>query len=326
MKKADEALEAKRGDRPEAARSLFREACKLESEAALTLLEDTEAEPTRSVLFRSAASLAINGDLPAHAAYLIACGLEGSPPIEIREELRSLLSALRAGFAPSDKVFGADERVGDHLNRALTSYADLSSGMDEIRKTLAQTDLVGARLANSLVQQILTTTRDALRRLTGDQRLALDLFGVGSGEGDKWVSIALPQPVLPDDWLMPAKNFVWEQEDSLLSGRTIVGRVENLATEGILSADDVEALRRVEIRSLSASPVRAMDDQQTEHAALTLLALACNATAFADDLTNQVLENCASLLSLALQIGQRDDCRVKGSAPVRNGESWPSAD
>jgi len=68
----------------------FEAAFQLEKEAALLLLGDYEAEPTRSILFRSAASLAMNAGDFREAEKMIANGLAGNPPLEIAEELRDL--------------------------------------------------------------------------------------------------------------------------------------------------------------------------------------------------------------------------------------------
>lgn len=95
METAVQADQALRDDESKRARSLFRQACAKESAAAERLVDNLEEEPTRSVLFRSAASLAIEGKQFMRAAYLIACGLEGTPPSEIREELRNLLRVVR---------------------------------------------------------------------------------------------------------------------------------------------------------------------------------------------------------------------------------------
>jgi hypothetical protein len=71
-----------------------RKAYALEREAALKLLTKTKAEPTRSVLFRSAATLALDcGDM-RESERLVAMGLSGDPPPEIAEELRDVLERV----------------------------------------------------------------------------------------------------------------------------------------------------------------------------------------------------------------------------------------
>jgi hypothetical protein len=74
----------------EQATQLTRQAFEQETQAANLLAGVLDAEPTRSVLHRSAASLAIEcGELRA-AERLIATALSGNPPPEIAEELKDL--------------------------------------------------------------------------------------------------------------------------------------------------------------------------------------------------------------------------------------------
>jgi len=75
------------------AETLFREAFELERRAAM-LLVDTQTEPTRSVLLRSAASLALDCHEFREAERLIAVGLAGNPPAPISDELRDLLETV----------------------------------------------------------------------------------------------------------------------------------------------------------------------------------------------------------------------------------------
>lgn len=74
----------------EQAVQLTRQAFEQETQAAALIANTLEAEPTRSVLHRSAASLAIEcGEIIA-AERLIATALSGNPPPEIAEELKDL--------------------------------------------------------------------------------------------------------------------------------------------------------------------------------------------------------------------------------------------
>ncbi len=69
---------------------LTRQAFEQEVQAATLVASNLDAEPTRSVLHRSAASLAIEcGELQT-AERLIATALSGNPPPEIAEELKDL--------------------------------------------------------------------------------------------------------------------------------------------------------------------------------------------------------------------------------------------
>lgn len=81
---------------PGRAHQLFREAFEKEREAAELLDDQTELEPTRSVLFRSAASLAVDCKDFTEAERLLAKGLAGSPPADVAEEMLSLRRSLPA--------------------------------------------------------------------------------------------------------------------------------------------------------------------------------------------------------------------------------------
>lgn len=83
-----------RGDLGQAS-LLTKQAFDLEQEAAALIAHQLDAEPTRSVLHRSAATLAIDcGEFKA-AECLITTALCGNPPKEIVEELKELFIKIR---------------------------------------------------------------------------------------------------------------------------------------------------------------------------------------------------------------------------------------
>lgn len=88
---ADIAFIKKFGGEADEAIILFRQAFEFEKQAAYAAKEDKIGEPTVSVLFKSAASLALNFDEYLEAEKLICTALIGEPPFEIAEELRNLL-------------------------------------------------------------------------------------------------------------------------------------------------------------------------------------------------------------------------------------------
>jgi hypothetical protein len=90
MATADLALAARRQGDEQQAEAYFREALADERRAAEMVAPDMSAEPTRSVLHRSAASLAAQCGEHREAERLIAIALAGNPPHEIAEELRDL--------------------------------------------------------------------------------------------------------------------------------------------------------------------------------------------------------------------------------------------
>lgn len=87
MTRTDEALAHQRAGRGAQARVHFTLAMTLERQAA----DRATQEPTRSVLYRSAATLARDAEQPDEMRRLVACGLAGAPSAEIADELRELL-------------------------------------------------------------------------------------------------------------------------------------------------------------------------------------------------------------------------------------------
>ena len=87
---AEAAFVAKLRGGLEQASQLTRQAFEKEQEAAALIAHQLDAEPTRSILHRSAATLAIDcGEIKA-AERLIATALSGNPPEEIASELKDL--------------------------------------------------------------------------------------------------------------------------------------------------------------------------------------------------------------------------------------------
>ncbi len=90
MHLAEMAIVAKLKGDLEQSNQLFRQAYEKESQAARLMPDEPSHEPTRSILYRSAASLALDCNEYREAERLISVGLAGNPPEEIALELRDL--------------------------------------------------------------------------------------------------------------------------------------------------------------------------------------------------------------------------------------------
>ncbi len=110
MEFADQAETARRRKAPNDAVMLFRKAFERERAAAVLFVNDFDAEPTRSVLLRSAASLALDCQEYREAERLIAAALWGNPPEELYDELHELLVALDSRIAVTHKSNGKKHR------------------------------------------------------------------------------------------------------------------------------------------------------------------------------------------------------------------------
>jgi len=96
MDLAEEVYIAQRKKDTKTAEKWAKKSFELEKKAAMLLVNDYNMEPTRSVLFKGAASLAINAKLYREAEQMIGFALSGNPPIEINEELKNLLLEIHA--------------------------------------------------------------------------------------------------------------------------------------------------------------------------------------------------------------------------------------
>lgn len=94
MELAERAFQANIQGDVATAEILLRKAFESERTAAEATAKLPNSEPTRSVLLRSAASLALDCSEYRDAEQLIAIGLAGNPPAEICEELRDLLESV----------------------------------------------------------------------------------------------------------------------------------------------------------------------------------------------------------------------------------------
>ena len=91
MECVDFAMSARRRGDEEESRRLYREAFALENEGIAALEERERLEPWFSVLHRSAAWLALNGDLPREAERIAAKALAQDPHPAVADELRDVL-------------------------------------------------------------------------------------------------------------------------------------------------------------------------------------------------------------------------------------------
>ena len=99
MELADAAFYDKMEQKLDSAQTNYLAAFEYESAAAMLMVNDHEHEPTRSVLFRSAACLLLNLPFPEdthfrQAERMVAYGLSGNPPKEIADELREVWREL----------------------------------------------------------------------------------------------------------------------------------------------------------------------------------------------------------------------------------------
>jgi hypothetical protein len=105
MRHAQEAYMAVFNGDTAAALPLYEQAFRLEQQAAHHFILDLQQEPTRSVLFRSAANLAFKCQKYEEAKKMVYFGLAGNPPEEIAQELmdvyQRVIQAVKLAEMPS---------------------------------------------------------------------------------------------------------------------------------------------------------------------------------------------------------------------------------
>ncbi len=92
----DKAFAAEKEGQIDKAKEYHKKAFEFEKKAAMILISNLEIEPTRSVLFRSAAWLAYNAGEYREAELMAAYGLSGNPPKMIMDELREVMEEILA--------------------------------------------------------------------------------------------------------------------------------------------------------------------------------------------------------------------------------------
>jgi len=94
MDLAEKAMIERALGRLESAKACLTQALKKEEKAARMAVQNGAPEPTRSVLLKSAAHLAVDAGELRLAEQLVAMALAGDPPGEIADELRSLFAEI----------------------------------------------------------------------------------------------------------------------------------------------------------------------------------------------------------------------------------------
>ncbi len=150
MKYNDLALIAKRDD-PSKVAEYSRKSFEFEKQAFVLFSSESNEEPTRSVLLRSAANLAMLSSQPREAEKLISIGLAGDPPEELAEELRDILQQVN--------FFRHLETKGVELD---SNEIQLSISGNEVGHGIIRSDEFLNRI--EIIEKLAFRTADRLRK------------------------------------------------------------------------------------------------------------------------------------------------------------------
>ena len=204
MKYADAAFLAKFKGHADEAKRYFEKAFLEEKQAAL-IIASSDTEPTRSVLHRSAATLALKCGENREAEKIAARALAGEPPDEIADELRDILdkagferhlelqdlnldkdniqvtfdgNAVRDGLAPRKEVFSRVREIEKLLHR--TEERVNNRSFSEIPNTKNRVELyVAPPIAASFSMTL---------KLGVSKQLSLPTFEVDNGVIDEFMT------------------------------------------------------------------------------------------------------------------------------------------
>lgn len=170
IEKSDLALVERMRGNEQAAADYFQSAFELESEAAQALLNEPSKEPTRSVLFRSAATLARDCGRFPEAEKLIYQALAGEPPPEIATELKDLLEQVT--FQRHLELRGV-QLAEEEIQMAISGNA-VGSGMAPTEALLGRVQSTEALLYRTAERRLNRPYRDRgrpERKLSQDMQL-----------------------------------------------------------------------------------------------------------------------------------------------------------
>lgn len=176
---AEEAFLLKEAGNSEDAKALFVKALEIEERAAFMLPPQKDSEPSRSIIFRSAASLALNSGDREKADWLVANGLAGYPPIEISEELKILYEEINF-----QRHLSAKGIVLSDKNWLMTIYGNATSyGKASADLLLTRVDKLSAlyyRTVERLLKLPYRTNGSIRKELKDKYGLYIDAFAPAS--------------------------------------------------------------------------------------------------------------------------------------------------
>ncbi len=116
MDLAEKAMIARAHGKADAARKHLAEAVKKEEQAARLAVKNAVPEPTRTILLKSAAHLAVDAGQLRLAEQLIGMALAGEPPEELADELRGVFEEI--GFHRHLDLRGVELQSNDARDRS----------------------------------------------------------------------------------------------------------------------------------------------------------------------------------------------------------------
>lgn len=279
MQLADEAFLLKVQKQDDKAVSLLLEAANLEMEAANALDNSPASEPSRSILFRSAASLAYDAADYKFADRLIAFGLTGFPPPEIERELKNLYEDVNfMRHAEARGVDIADDGFVMTVSGKSTSYGgalveDVIDRLKFLRTTFYRTveRLMGLEFrTRGPAQKLIQEHYDLYLKtqVPGSFGVYVQL-GFPDPQIHAWPELTLQKPVDPTELIneVMACLDLWEREktDQLkdrIKDEVYFDNFVSLATQLAPDGEDISSVAFVSKQQDAPKPVVLRTEQK----------------------------------------------------------------
>lgn len=145
MKFAQDAMLEKEAGNSSYAVALYGKAFELEKEAAFLVKKDKQSEPTRSILFRSSASLAYQAEKYIEATQMVGEGLSGYPSKRVFQELNIINEKIKLAIYNIEKELTPESEgfifhlVGNAIEYGAIYYNDFLKRADAMQKILRKT-------------------------------------------------------------------------------------------------------------------------------------------------------------------------------------------
>lgn len=239
MRFADLAVMARAQGRESEALKHLREAYQHEAMASDLVADDLELEPTRAILHRSAAALALDCGLIAEAQERIARGLEGNPPRDIAAELRDLgrrADSMQSARRSRDVTLNRLRAVLEHVGIACGVF--LIMGLPVV---LLQW-LIAALNASGELNRSLSTVLSVVKSAILFMDIALLALNLGRAA---WLGIRSPDRLRQTD----RTSFKRRLGDEIASGLSPLTNILTLRFFSGRALDSVRA-RRMALRTL----------------------------------------------------------------------------
>lgn len=193
MEHADLAYEAKRHGDDVIAHQHFCNAFVLEKQAAEMANAIPNSEPSRSILFRSAATLGIQAEQFQEAAELVCRALEGAPPTELIQELEDIGKQLTTLGFPVSPEFGSMKTPVIAESDAQIKVRGFQIELGEIEAALIQ---------HPDINNAVVLARD---EIPGSKRLVAYIVPVEqqviTSQIREWLSQRLPEYMIPSSFV-----------------------------------------------------------------------------------------------------------------------------